>query len=62
MLDNTPPCSPDPLNTDFNNLRFVVLNPGILGDFVNASGNLSVNFFYCSDKAHIVGGPVRCLQ
>ncbi len=61
-LEGTGVCSPDPLNTSSSSLRFTPLNPGNLGDFLNASGNLSINFFYCSDQATIVGGPVRCLQ
>lgn len=55
-------CSPDPLNTSTSNLIFRVLTPGALGDYLNASGNLGVNIFYCSDKAQIIGGPVRCIQ
>lgn len=62
VLDNTPACSPDPLETSLSSLRFATILPGALGDFVNASGELAVSFFYCSDQSQIVGGPVRCLN
>jgi hypothetical protein len=54
-------CSPDPLNTSTSNLLFRTVNPGNLGDYINASGNLGVNIFYCSDQQQLIGGPVRCI-
>lgn len=56
-----PECAPDALQTPLQRLKIITLNPGALGDYVNATQNLSVQVFYCSDQTTLMGGPVRCL-
>jgi len=58
-------CATDPFDTDFTDFKFVTLTQGTEGDFINATENLSVVVFYCSDEQSFSAPPfsdqVECL-
>lgn len=56
-----PECAQDALQTPLGSLKIITLNPGPLGDFVNATPQLSIQVFYCGDETTLTGAPVRCL-
>lgn len=55
------PCATDPFDTPFSRLTFKTINPGQLGDFINATQNLSIQLFFCSDEMQLTAPPVRCI-
>ena len=59
-------CAIDPLESSFNQLRFVTLTgstPGTtnFGDFYPSTQNLFVNIFWCTDQTQLVASPIRCI-
>ena len=59
-------CAVDPLESSFNQLRFVTLTgstPGTTNssDFYPSTQNLFVNIFWCTDQTQLVAGPIRCI-
>jgi hypothetical protein len=53
-------CATDPFQTPFSQLKFYTITNGVNGDYINATENLSVNVFYCSDSQQLTGPPLRC--
>lgn len=54
-------CATDPFDTPFSLLKFSTITNGANGDYINATQNLSVNVFYCSDSQTLAGSPLRCI-
>jgi len=53
-------CAQDPFDTPINQFKIIPLFPGVEGDYVNATPDLSIQVFYCSDEAQLFTNPVRC--
>lgn len=54
-------CAEDPFDTPFSDLTFETLSYGPLGYTINATENLNVNVFFCSEDQRLTGPPLRCL-
>lgn len=54
-------CATDPFDTPLTQFKIIPLNPGNLGDYINATETLSIQVFYCSDQTQLITGPVRCI-
>ena len=53
-------CAQDPFDTPLGQFKVIPLFPGSEGDYVNATPDLSVQVFYCSDESQMFTAPLRC--
>lgn len=51
-------CAQDPFDTSFSDLTFVTLTNGPDGFGINATENLSISVFFCSDSQTLSGPPI----
>ncbi|MBN1282965.1 MAG: hypothetical protein JXA24_04245 [Proteobacteria bacterium] len=56
-------CATDPLETPSSRLYIVPLNPGADGFCINATEDISINVFYCSDEQmlDLLSSPLSCI-
>lgn len=54
------PCALDPFDTPLSRLTIITVNPGSIGAFIDATQDLSIELFYCSDETELSGPPLKC--